>query len=59
MGPTGAATSKRGPGRPPDLGKRQAILDAAREVLAEVGYTSMTIDAVAQRAGSNRVLIYR
>lgn len=59
MGSTGAATSKRGPGRPPDLGKRQAILEAAREVLAEVGYTSMTIDAVAQRAGSNRVLIYR
>jgi AcrR family transcriptional regulator len=52
-------TSKRGPGRPPDLAKRQAILDAAREVLAEVGYTSMTMDAVAQRAGSNRVLIYR
>ena len=24
-----------------------------------MGYTSMTIDAVAQRAGSNRVLIYR
>jgi AcrR family transcriptional regulator len=54
-----AATSKRGPGRPPDLAKRQAILDATVQVLAEVGYTSMTIDAVAQRAGSNRVLIYR
>jgi AcrR family transcriptional regulator len=51
--------TKRGPGRPPDLAKRQAILDAALEVLAEVGYTSMTIDAVAQRAGSNRVLVYR
>lgn len=50
---------KRGPGRPPDLDKRQAIIEAAREVLAEVGYASMTIDAVAQRAGSNRVLIYR
>ena len=37
--------------------KRRAIIDAAREVLAEVGYASMTIDAVAQRAGSNRVLI--
>lgn len=49
----------RRPGRPPDLEKRQAILDAAREVLAEVGYASMTIDAVAQRAGSNRVMIYR
>ena len=39
--------------------KRRAIIQAARDVLAEVGYTSMTIDAVAQRAGSNRVLIYR
>lgn len=53
------ATGKRGPGRPPDLAKREAVLAATREVLAEVGYTSMTIDAVAQRAGSNRVLIYR
>lgn len=51
--------ARRGPGRPPDLAKRQAILDAAREVLAEVGYGAMTIDAVAQRAGSNRLLIYR
>ena len=59
MGVAATGTSKRGPGRPPDLAKRQAILDAAREVLAEVGYTSMTMDAVAQRAGSNRVLIYR
>ncbi len=50
---------RRGPGRPPDLAKRKAVLAATREVLAEVGYTSMTIDAVAQRAGSNRVLIYR
>ncbi len=50
---------RRGPGRPPDLAKREAVLEATRDVLAEVGYTSMTLDAVAQRAGSNRVLIYR
>jgi len=50
---------RRSPGRPPDLAKREAIIEAALEVLAEVGYASMTIDAVAQRAGSNRVLIYR
>ena len=48
-----------GTGRPPDLEKRQAIIDATLEVLAEVGYASLTIDAVAKRAGSNRVLIYR
>lgn len=51
--------AKRGPGRPPDLAKRQAIIEATLELLAEVGYGSLTIDAVAQRAGSNRVLIYR
>lgn len=59
MAPPSVTVSKRGPGRPPDLAKRQAILDATLEVLAEVGYTSMTIDAVAQRARSNRVLVYR
>jgi AcrR family transcriptional regulator len=58
-GTADGGTTRRGPGRPPDLAKRRAIIEAAREVLAEVGYTSMTIDAVAQRAGSNRVLIYR
>lgn len=59
MVPSADATTKRGPGRPPDLEKRRSILEATREVLAEVGYTSMTIDAVAQRAGASRVLIYR
>lgn len=54
-----AATGRRRPGRPPDLAKRVAVLAAARELLAEVGYSSMTIDAVARRAGLNRVLIYR
>ena len=50
---------RRGPGRPPDLAKREAVLEATRELLAEVGYGSMTLDAVAKRAHSNRVLIYR
>lgn len=60
MSPSERTTpARRGPGRPPDLAKREAVLQATREILAEVGYTSMTIDAVAQRAGSNRVLVYR
>lgn len=50
---------KRRPGRPPDLAKRRAVLDATLAELADVGYSSLTIDKVAQRAGSNRVLIYR
>lgn len=56
---TVATSGRRGPGRPPDLAKRQAILDATLEILAEVGYGGLTIDAVAQRAGSNRLLVYR
>ena len=36
---TGATdAARRGPGRPPDLEKRQAIIDATLDVLAEVGY---------------------
>lgn len=54
-----AEDAPRGPGRPPDLAKRQAILDATLELLAEVGYASLTIDAVAKRASSNRLLVYR
>jgi len=57
--PTADPAARRGPGRPPDLEKRKAVLQATLEVLAEVGFASLTIDAVAQRAGSNRVLIYR
>lgn len=50
---------KRRPGRPPDLAKRRAVIEATLEELAEVGYAALTLDRVAQRANSNRVLIYR
>lgn len=51
--------AKRGPGRPPDLAKRRAVVDATLAVLAEVGYAGLTLDEVARRAGSTRVFIYR
>lgn len=35
------------------------MLQAARDVLAEVGYNALTIDGVAKRAGLYRLLIYR
>ncbi len=53
------AGSRRGPGRPPDLAKRRGVLDATLVVLAETGFAGLTIDAVAQRAGTTRLLIYR
>lgn len=37
----------------------QAILDAAWAVLCEVGYTALTIEAVAKRAGTSKPVIYR
>lgn len=36
-----------------------AILDAAWDELATVGYTNLTVDAVARRAGTSRAVLYR
>lgn len=43
--------------RRPD--RTRAILDAAYELLAEVGYERLTIDAVAARARASKATIYR
>ena len=37
----------------------QAILDATWDELREVGYTALTIEAVAKRAGTSKPVIYR
>ncbi|MCU4186825.1 TetR/AcrR family transcriptional regulator [Acidiferrimicrobium sp. IK] len=39
--------------------RSNAILDAAIEVVAEVGYDRLTMDAVAQRAKASKATIYR
>jgi AcrR family transcriptional regulator len=49
----------RRPGRPPDPGREAAILDAALEVLAEVGYDRLTVSAVHQRAHASAKTVYR
>jgi AcrR family transcriptional regulator len=46
-------------GRPRDEAREQAILEAAIDLLAEVGYEAMTIEAVAVRAKSSKATIYR
>lgn len=38
---------------------RRAILDAALEIVGEVGFTKLTIEAVAARAGVGKQTIYR
>jgi AcrR family transcriptional regulator len=46
-------------GRPRDPRISDAALEAARELLLEVGYSAMSIDLVARRAGVNRPAMYR
>jgi len=46
-------------GRPRDLGKRSDILQAAFELFCQTGLASMTIDAVAARAGVAKQTVYQ
>jgi AcrR family transcriptional regulator len=49
----------QGVGRPRDADIDAAVLVAARELLAEVGYAQVTMDATAARAGTSKAAIYR
>jgi AcrR family transcriptional regulator len=46
-------------GRPRSERARQAVLEAADDLLVEVGYASMTMKALAERAGVGRQTVYR
>jgi AcrR family transcriptional regulator len=49
----------RKPGRRRDGSVREKILKAAVELMEEVGYSRVTCDAIAQRAGAGKATIYR
>ena len=51
--------SKKQLGRPRSAQSHQAILQATLELLAEVGFERMSIDAIATRAGVGKTTIYR
>jgi AcrR family transcriptional regulator len=53
------ATAPSTLGRPRDDAREAAILDAALEVLGDVGYDRLTIDAVATRAKASKATVYR
>ena len=46
-------------GRPLDTGRDEALRRAALELIAEVGYDRLTIDAVAARARAGKATVYR
>jgi AcrR family transcriptional regulator len=50
---------KKSPGRPRSTQSHQAMLQAALELLAEVGFDAMSMDAIATRAGVGKTTIYR
>ena len=52
-------TIVRNPGRPRDPAIHEAIAAACRELIVELGYAGLTIEAVAERAGVGRPTIYR
>lgn len=47
-----------GPGRPKDLGKRAAILDAARALFFEQGFAGVSMDGIAGQAGVSKLTVY-
>jgi AcrR family transcriptional regulator len=56
---TGLAGGPRVPGRKRSEESRQAILSAAMELVAEVGFGGLTIEGIAARAGTGKQTLYR
>jgi AcrR family transcriptional regulator len=52
-------TNHKMPGRPRSTKSHQAILKAALELLGEVGFENMSIEAISARAGVGKTTIYR
>jgi AcrR family transcriptional regulator len=57
--PSQVVEPSHAPGRKRDASRDDALCQAALEVLAEVGYDRLTIDAVAARAGAGKATCYR
>jgi len=53
-----AAHAKPGPGRPKDLEKRQAVLDAAKRLFPQFGFDGVSMEAIAAEAGVSKLTVY-
>ena len=47
-----------GPGRPKDLGKRAAILEAAKQMFTRQGFEGASMDQIAAAAGVSKLTVY-
>ena len=47
-----------GPGRPKDLGKRAAILEAAKRMFVSHGFEGVSMDQIAAEAGVSKLTVY-
>ena len=54
-----AGTALRGPGRPRDPAVEARILEVTLALLADQGYSRMSMDEVAARAGASKPTLYR
>lgn len=50
---------RRRPGRPPEIGLDEQILEATLALLAEVGYEGLRVEQVARRARTAKTSVYR
>lgn len=53
-----ASPRTSGPGRPKDLSKRAAILDAAKTMFVEHGFERVSMDEIATAAGVSKLTVY-
>lgn len=53
-----AAKPASGPGRPKDLGKRAAILEAAKKLFSSEGFAGVSMDQIAAAAGVSKLTVY-
>lgn len=53
-----SAQRSASPGRPKDLEKRAAILDAAKRLFPEQGFDGTSMDAIATAAGVSKLTVY-
>ncbi|WP_457395457.1 TetR/AcrR family transcriptional regulator, partial [Roseateles sp. P5_E1] len=58
VAPAKPAAKASGPGRPKDLGKRAAILEAAKSLFVEQGYNGVSMDSIAAQAGVSKLTVY-